>query len=182
MFIRIISILFLGFLFSCNGKNQENNPTIEEVKKEQDQFYAQTEANDPDLDDARKLITSIDKFVKENPEHEESPDLLYDVARIYANYFHNYIEAIDYYNRVYKDYPDFRKAPDALFTEAYFYETQLNDIEKARELYTRFIRKYPNHDLADDARFSLDNLGRSAEEIYRDIIKQKQSKDSAAVQ
>ena len=54
-----------------------------------------------------------------------------------------------------------------LFLQGFVYESQLHNIIRAKEAYTEFIRKYPRHQLAKDAQFSIENLGKSDEELIK---------------
>ena len=48
---------------------------------------------------------------------------------------------------------------------AYTYENNLHDLVRAKTLYEEFLQKFPNGELAQDARLSLENLGKTPEEM-----------------
>ena len=77
--------------------------------------------------------------------------------------------AIDYFNRVIKDYPDFDKVPYCMFLKGFIYEDQVKDYDKARQAYEAFIEAYPDHDMTEAARFSIKNLGKSAEDLIQEF-------------
>ncbi len=75
---------------------------------------------------------------------------------------------------LYDKYPDHPKyGPLAIFNLGVLYENKFKDTATARKYYTEFIQKYPNHYLADDADFLLKNIGKSEEEILKEILEKK---------
>ena len=46
-------------------------------------------------------------------------------------------------------------------------ENYSGNLDEARRIYQLFLMEFPNHEMADDARASIDNLGKSPEEIIR---------------
>ena len=78
-------------------------------------------------------------------------------------------QAIQYFHRVNNDFVNYEKAPLSMFLEAFVYETQLFDTQKAGEIYKEFIVKYPKHELADDAQASINNLGKTPEELVKEF-------------
>lgn len=78
------------------------------------------------------------------------------------------------YERIHNDYTSFSKAPEALFMLAFTYDENLNDLEAARETYERFLRLYPNNVFAESTPMLLENLGKSDEEILRQLEAQQQ--------
>lgn len=73
------------------------------------------------------------------------------------------------YKDVYERFPDFSRAPEAMFMLAFTYDEDLKDYESAKATYTDFIKKHPNHSFADDTEMLLKNLGKSDEEILKEL-------------
>jgi len=73
------------------------------------------------------------------------------------------------YERVHDNYGAFSKAPEALFMAGFTYDEHLNNLDKARETYEKFLKMYPNNVFAKDTPMLLDNLGKSDEEILRQL-------------
>jgi TolA-binding protein len=61
-----------------------------------------------------------------------------------------------------------------MFLKAFVYEDQLHDLNKAKKYYEEFLEKYPDSDFADDARISLQNLGKSPEELIKEFEEKQQ--------
>ncbi len=77
--------------------------------------------------------------------------------------------AISYYEQIAKNFLDFNRVGEANFMLAFTYDEDLKDLEKAKTAYEYFIEHFPNHDFADDAQMLLKNLGKTDEEILREL-------------
>ena len=106
------------------------------------------------------------------PDDEKAPDLLFEAART-AGYIRAFPKAVELYDWAYAKYPDFPKASQALFMMAFTYDNEMHNVEKARSLYEEFLKKYPDDEFTDDAQVLLQNLGKSEEEILKDLQKKK---------
>lgn len=121
---------------------------------------------------ALMLARKQEDFAKKYPNHPSVPRMLVEAAEIYGTYFGDAQKAVQLLRII-----DLRfrqkspVAPKALFYEAFLYETMLNDTAKARQYYEDFLQYYPEHELAKDARLSLQNLGKSPEEVIEKILK-----------
>ena len=115
---------------------------------------------------ANELISAYISYAEKFKDSPEAPDYLYKAADISLN-TNKSKEALDMYNRIIYQYPDYRKVPECLFLVAYIYENNMQNFGKAKEVYEMFIAKYPNHDFADDAAISIQNMGKSPEELIR---------------
>ncbi|TXF88561.1 tetratricopeptide repeat protein [Neolewinella aurantiaca] len=73
------------------------------------------------------------------------------------------------YRDVYERYPAFSKSPEALFMLAFTYDEDLKDLDAARSAYNDFLESYPTHSFADDTEMLLKNLGKSDEEILKEL-------------
>jgi TolA-binding protein len=87
--------------------------------------------------------------------------------------------AIDLFDRILKDYSTFSKAADCLFLKAFVYDDKLKDYNKAREAYEAFLKKYPTHEFAESAKASINNLGKTSDQLIREF-EAKQKQDSTA--
>jgi len=68
---------------------------------------------------------------------------------------------------LYDGYRSYEKAPQALFLAGFIYENDLKNLDKAKDMYNTFMKKYPNDTLAASVKFSLENLGKPADEIIK---------------
>ena len=78
------------------------------------------------------------------------------------------------YERVHDEYTGFSKAPESLFMAAFTHDEDLNDLDRARETYERFLKLYPNNVFAESTPMLLENLGKSDEEMLRELEEKAQ--------
>jgi TolA-binding protein len=160
---RIVFMLFVMaiFIIQCSP---DPKAKIKDLEKKMS-------ADDFKLDDngkqtATELINAYLDYAEKHKDSPESPDYLYKAADLSLN-TNQSRQALDLYNRIIYQYPDYKKAPECLFLMGYIYENYLQELGKAKEIYEQFIAKYPTHEFADDAKVSIENLGKSPEELIR---------------
>ncbi|MCX7651908.1 MAG: tetratricopeptide repeat protein [Bacteroidia bacterium] len=125
---------------------------------------------------ALELVRKEEAFIRKYPNHPAVPRFLIESAEIYGTYFGDAQKAVELLRQVDQRFRQKSPlAPKALFYEAFLYETMLNDTTRARERYEDFLQYYPDHELAKDARLSLQNLGKSPDELIQQILKGSQS-------
>ncbi len=158
------SILLLVAVFSSCQQSEYDQLTSQISELEKQLF--EEKMGVIDKKEAANMIQYYVKFVDTYPEDEKSPEYLFKAADISINVFHSK-NTIRLFDRVIKEYPNYEKAPQALFLKAFTYENYLNEMDKAQENYQLFLGKYPDHSFANDAQVSLNNLGKSPEEIIK---------------
>ncbi len=121
---------------------------------------------------ANAVVASYEKYAQQHPDDEKTPLYLFKSGEIYRS-LKKYQKAIDTYETIYSKYNSFEKAPHSLFLMGFSYENDLKNNDKAKSSYEQFLSKYPNHDLAKDVKFSLDNLGKSPEDIIKEFESRK---------
>lgn len=159
----MVSVLFLHISVSCKTDTKEQ---LSAQIKDMEQQLFENNKGVIDSKEAANIINLYCKFADGFPEDERSASYLFKAADVSINVFHS-PKTIELFDRVITEYPEFEKAPQALFLKAFTYENYLNDLEEARASYELFLLKYPDHSFANDAQVSLDNLGKSPEEIIK---------------
>jgi len=119
---------------------------------------------------ANAVVSSYEKFANTYPDDPKTPDYLFKSGEIFRS-LKKYQKAIDTYESIYKNHSSYEKAPHSLFLMGFSYENDVKNNDKAKECYTEFLGKYPKHDLAKDVKFSLENLGKSPEDIIKEFEK-----------
>ncbi len=117
---------------------------------------------------AKGVVIAYDRFAENFPDDPKTPDYLFKSGEIHRS-LKQYKQAINAYSIIHGKYKSFEKAPHALFLMGFSYENDLKDMGNAKKSYSEFLSKYPNHELAKDVKFSLDNLGRSPEDIIKEF-------------
>lgn len=107
-------------------------------------------------------------FVNEHPKDTMSPIYLFKGAQISAQTGNMHV-SIKMLDRLYTEYPDHADAPQSLFLKGFLAETQMADFKTAEKCYSEFLKRYPKHPLASDVAFSLKNLGKSPEQLLKEL-------------
>ncbi|MGB0862958.1 MAG: tetratricopeptide repeat protein [Saprospiraceae bacterium] len=115
---------------------------------------------------AQAYLNHVEAF----PKQEEAAKKLYDAGGLFMS-VGDAEKAIAAWQKVLDDYSSSKWSKNALIEQAFINENILQDLEKAKALYEQFIKKYPNDELTDDAQFSLQNLGKSPDEVLKSLQK-----------
>ena len=130
---------------------------------------------------ANDLVAAYLDYAEKQKGNPEAADYLYKAADLSLN-LNNPKQSLDLYNQIIYQYPEYKKAPECLFLMGYIYENYMQELGKAKEIYESFLQKYPDHDFADDARVSIENLGKSPEELIRSFEeKNKAQQDTVSI-
>ncbi len=125
---------------------------------------------------ALDLVDMYEEYAYKYPEDSMAAEYLFKGAEFCLNLGEG-MRSIGLYNRVINEYPKFRKIPECVFLKGYVYENYLGDIENARIIYTEFLEKYPENEFADDAAISIQNLGKTPEELIKQFEEQQALSD-----
>jgi len=162
--ILLILLSTLTF-FSCKPNiRQEKISRINELEK----TLFETKKGVIDKKEASNMIYAYTQYANAFPGDSASVNYLFKAADVSINTFHSQ-QTIALFNRILNDYPNYSKAPQALFLKAFAFENYLSQLDSAKANYTLFLQKYPNHPFANDAQISLDNLGKTPEEIIKEF-------------
>lgn len=168
---------------SCGSQTREE--ALANVKQAEDKLYAKQDVFQFNDSLATVTIDAYTSFAGSFPEDSLSPEYLFKAADLYRAK-HQYQPALDLYSQIQTDYPNYKKVPQTIFLQGFVYENDLKDMDKAKERYSAFLEKYPEHELAKDVQFSLNNLGRSPEDIIKEFNKkieeQKQNEDPHSIE
>ena len=160
--LLIMGFLLSGIVFVNCSNDLKSRIGILEEKIASENFVF----DEKGMQLAGELAQAYISYAEEHKNSPEAPVYLYKAADLMLN-LNKSKESLDLYNRIIYQYPDFEKAPECLFLVAYIYENNLQHYGKAKEVYELFLQKYPQHDFADDAAISIQNIGKSPEELIR---------------
>lgn len=73
------------------------------------------------------------------------------------------------YEQIHTNYPTWSKAPESLFMLAFTYDEDLGNLEAAKATYEKFLAMYPTNVFAEATPMLIENLGKSDEEILRQL-------------
>jgi tetratricopeptide (TPR) repeat protein len=171
----IILAIAAIFVVAC-GELQEQKKGVElrEDIREQRQAIEEAEEARDKAAMTLELTNYLLSFADEHPEHEKSPEFLYEAGDLYARVLHQYRDAVKMFDRVYETYPDHEKAPLALFTSAYINEALLDNKPRAEMQYNQFLKDYPDHDFSEDVKFALQTIDKDPEDIIKEFRAREQ--------
>lgn len=162
----ILALVFAAALFSSCSPSKED--ATKAIKQAEDNLYANDGAFMFNDSLATITLDAYMNYVNSFPEDSASADYLFKVAEL-QRAKKQYAEAVATFGKVAEQYPSFEKVPHTVFLQGFIYENDLQDMDKARERYEYFVKTYPKHPLARDVQFSLNNLGKSPEQIIREF-------------
>lgn len=167
----IVMVFSAAVLFSCGSKEENTQATPQEWQsKIETMEQSLFNSNDKMFNDsiAAAVIVAYDEYASLFPDDPETPDYLFKAGEVSLG-LGKPVKSMSYFKKVYDLYPDFERAAYSLFLQAYVLDNHLNDDQHAGEVYTSFIKKYPDHPMAKDAEFSIQNLGKSDEELIKEF-------------
>ncbi len=171
----LFTIMALAIL-ACSCNDPKSSTTKPGTKPDRDtlihhiQILEQKLRSDQTINHQQgaEMVTAYLDFFNNYPDDAYASDYLYKAADISMN-LNESATAIDLFKRVIEFYPKHKKADFALFLQGFIYENQLKDMVHAKEIYTQVILQYPNTKIADDSKASINNLGKSDEELIREF-------------
>ncbi len=172
---KLLVVLIIAVAaYSCNNDSKKavknyDNITMEQINAAEDELF-NGDMTVPNVELANELARLYVNYANQNPKDSLAPDLLFKAADISMN-MNNPRNTINLFNHIRRNYPDYKNNATILFLTGFVYDDQLKDYESAKKYYTEFLEKYPDNDFADDARISLDNLGKSPEELIKEFEK-----------
>jgi tetratricopeptide (TPR) repeat protein len=166
--ILYILVLLAGLAISCNMFNDKEVSI--EGREEIITLLERSLMNENGINDsaANAVVGAYNAYVTAYPESANSPEYLFKAGEVSMG-LQKPMEAIRFFSRLGYQYPSHEKASISLFLQAYVTDNLLRDYDKAGELYNSFIEKYPDHPMVNDARFSIENMGKSDEELIREF-------------
>jgi TolA-binding protein len=162
-YVNIFLIIFFTIYFIQCGKdpNDISNLNEQELQQKAEEFYKKH--------DFQKSIECFQTFLTKFPQSPDASKVLNNLASIFSNDLKDLNSAIIQYKRIINEYPNSKECPNSLFTLGFIYNNELKDYNQARIYYEQFLQKFPNHEAATSARFELENLGKSIEDIIKNL-------------
>lgn len=177
--IILINSLLLCLLFACGseGSSSADPATQRQELMSSFQNIADQETGLLNEEAAQQYVNEAIAFSEAFPSDTLAALPLYRSAEV-SRSIGDPKQAILTYQQVIERYPTFYKAPEARFMLAFSYDEDMNDLERAKTAYQDFLAKHPNHTFADDAQMLLANLGKSDEEILKELEAQLKASEA----
>lgn len=153
---------------SCNAEKKQSASDLRAELMANFEKLADSQTGLLDKDASTDFVSAANSFADLYPTDTLAALPLYRSAEI-SRSIGKPKDAIETYKKILTLYPTFYKAAEAQFMLAFSYDEDLKDIDRARAAYTEFISEHPQHTFTDDAQMLLSNLGKSEEEILREL-------------
>jgi tetratricopeptide (TPR) repeat protein len=175
--LSFLLLLIALFNLSCSNNSSQGDAKevsmskeafLKKIKDQEKKVFSQSPEKLNDL----KLKELADQYVEYALYGDSlAPEFLYKAAGIYMN-TGKPKKAISSLNKIINHYPDFNKLENCYFLKAFVYDDKLKDYSNAGKFYKEYLNKYPKGVFADDAKLLIKNLGKSTEEIFKEIKKE----------
>lgn len=185
--ISVYSFLLLFVLGACNSTSESTNQQTE-VKKDSisvavedcpgllikakhlDSLLLSSEVLDPKL--ANEAIILFNGFGSNCASDSLAPEFLLKAGQV-AQAIKNYTKAEEMYKKCTADFPKYKNRAAALFLLARLYdeEMMLNNETAAKIIYSQIVMEYPNSAYANDSKASLNNMGKTDEQLVKEFLK-----------
>jgi len=163
--LLLLSTLWVLTASSCGKKEKLS----EQINKQLDSITHSMalSSNQKQID---RLESNINDFISKYPTDSLSPKYLFEMARINQSRG-EYKAALNVLDRLLNDFPNAKECGLSVFMEGFIYANLLNDFTKAKEKYELYLSKYGNENekMSHDVKLELENLGKSADEIFKQI-------------
>jgi tetratricopeptide (TPR) repeat protein len=171
--IAIFTIFMAALLFSCGTAGIKPDPDSREGKilKIEDLEQMIFNLNDSKAFNdsaAQAVVRAYEDFANAFPDDELAPEYLFRAGEV-ALGLDKPLQSVAFFRKVCQLYRNHDKASYSLFLQAYVLDNHLNDDERAEELYREFIEKYPEHPMTKDEEYSIQNIGKSDEDLIREF-------------
>ena len=175
----LLFFLSIGLLVSCSSPQKK---AAEEISANLEKVNASFSNNQLDTTSARKAEQAIGAFLQKYPQDSMASEYLFDLGMLYQKQ-RKFEEALNAFDKCYREYPDSKMAPNAVFLQGFLYANVLNNLDKAKEKYQLYLDQYSDVDpkVTSDVKMELDNLGKSADELLKEI-QEKSKADSTVAQ
>lgn len=148
--------------------------------KEKEKIIKENKTEIYDNSTAESLRKDYQNFIKRFPEDTLAPYFLHRSAEV-ALGMNLSEESVKDLDTLIKKYPGYKFLPEAFFFKGFIQENHQKNLDAARQTYSRFLITFPNHPLYDQVKLTLDNLGKSPDEIIKGFMDKNQENDSLAM-
>lgn len=175
----LFSLTFLVFIIAISSCSSPQEKLANEINALEQSIYKDSSMV-PDTASASKVIKLYMSYAEKFPSDTSSPSYLFKAGDI-ASKMNETQSAIDIFQKLKTNYPEHKNAAYALFLQGFISETQEGNPAKAKPYYEEFLKKYPDHPIAPDVAFSLENLGKTPEELIMQFEKNAAEQDSSII-
>jgi|JI10StandDraft_1071094.scaffolds.fasta_scaffold00526_24 TolA-binding protein len=125
---------------------------------------------------AMNYVDACEAYAMVMPKDPQTPEFIFKAAET-SNTLRTFEKSFALYDWLIEKYPSHERSPVALFMKGFLFDGTLHDSTNAAKYYQEFLDKYPENQFAKDAKMLLQNLGKTDEEVLKDLMeKNKENK------
>lgn len=175
-YIVIFSVLALLFT-ACGGdgsdqkkdvENEEVTPKVVLQRIADIEDAIEIAKGDAIITHSHRLANVLKSYADKFPKDKKAPEMLFKAANVHIS-INNFDQTTSLLQRIRKHYAGWEKIPETIFMQGFVHDYHLNQKGKAQGYYEKLIEKYPDHVFAKDARASIQNLGKTDEDLVREF-------------
>ena len=160
-----ISIVLLSAILSgCKPSRDKSATDIQKI--EASLYSEQTLTYNKVRGDS--LLQMYEDFIARFPSDTMAPFYLFRAANLKMTEGDGN-RSLSLLDQFMQKFPDHQKAPVCLFFKAFVYENLLRNLALAKETYLLYIEKYPNGEFVKDAQMSVQNLGKTPDQMIKEF-------------
>lgn len=153
-------------LGSCNAKREWD---AKKVLQQEEKLLAEAKLGKVDTVGVNALLLAYEGYADKYPGDTTGANFLFKAADFYR-YMRKPLRSISLYEKIYTNFPNYEKRPYALFLQGFMFENEVGNAQAAELKYKQFLKEYPNHEIAKDVQMSVDQLGKSPEQLMEEIM------------
>jgi outer membrane protein assembly factor BamD (BamD/ComL family) len=162
--IIIIIILLSAILSGCKPSREKSVTNIQSMETS---LYSEPSVTYNKVR-GDSLLQMYEDFITRFPSDTLAPVFLFRAANLKMTEGDGN-RSLSLLDRFMQKFPDHPKAPVCLFFKAFVYENLLRNLALAKETYLLYIEKYPNGEFVKDAQMSVQNLGKTPDQMIKEF-------------
>ncbi len=167
----IIAISVLFILSSCQQSGRKRD--IEKIQSLEKQLERDVQSGELSNQHMFETAQAMKDYLLAYPDDTMHRAEYYKKAAMLFGQAQDWNQSIALIDTFISRYPQHEYAPELLHFKAFYIDEEgLKDLQQARINYLKFLDLYPDHELVKSVLFSLENLGKPAEEVLDSLIKQ----------
>ena len=168
--LKILIPVLLIIMIACSNESPKKD-IVAKIDKNEKALNEAISGKNLNKTQISSLLRLYDEYHMEFPKDTSGATYLMRGGEI-ALHYNYYKRAIGFFDAVEINFENSRHYPMAVFMKAFVFD-QVNDTASARKYYQKFIRENPDHELVEDAEISIENLGKTLEEILQEFEEEK---------
>lgn len=161
-------IFLLGLMaFLFTACENEADKTLAQIKQLESKVYS-VEDIEMQKENAEKLCDAYYKYYTLNKEDTANIKNLFNKAEIESNLNMDQ-QAVMTLDTILANYKNSKEIPKVMMFKAFIYDSKIKNYQKAQITYENILKYFPNTEYAVSAEASLNLLGKSDEELIKEL-------------